>query len=178
MLPSAPQMMFLPPRPYLPLTTVRGVVTYPATPGAFGDAAVRAALARVGLDRLSARLGDIERWDKSLSADEQHALALARLLLHAPQWVFLEDTTASMNEEQLALVRSIFANELAGAAVIGTNVSPALDGFFTRTVHVRRVAPDHPVLVHDRGRFAQRGATLGAVPAPIRAKPPAKVAAV
>ena len=48
--------MFLPQRPYFPLGTLREVVAYPASPERFGDDAIRAALADVGLPALASRL--------------------------------------------------------------------------------------------------------------------------
>src|SRR5262245_15366977 len=84
LLPPPEQVMFMPPRPYLPFTTLRAAITYPDQPDGFADAAIHAALERVGLGRLIVRLAEKERWDRSLSADEQQRLALARLILHAP----------------------------------------------------------------------------------------------
>ncbi|MGE0164962.1 MAG: ABC transporter ATP-binding protein/permease [Dongiaceae bacterium] len=154
--PPPQDVMYMPPRPYLPASTLRAAVTYPADPGRFEDAAVSAALKRVGLDRLIVRLGDRERWDKVLTADEEQRLALARLLLHAPMWVFFEDTTSCMNEEHCRLIRSIFGSELATASVIGIGSSPALDGFYTRTLNFRRLhGPAHPA-VRQQHRTAPR----------------------
>lgn len=135
--PPAQHVMFVPARPYLPLTTLRAAVTYPDDAAVFDDSAVRAALVRVGLEHLVARIAEQERWDKTLSPDEQHRLALARLLLHAPHWVFLEDTS-SLGREHQQLLRGIFDDELADAAVIGCAISPDLAGFYPRTVHLRR----------------------------------------
>jgi len=139
LLPPADDVMFMPPRPYLPFTTLCAAVTYPDHPEGFGDAAIHAALERVILGRLIPRLAEKERWDKSLSADEQQRLALARLVLHAPTWVFFEDTTPYMTAEHCALVRSIFAKELAATSVIGIGSNPALIGFYARTIRLRRL---------------------------------------
>ena len=132
--------MFMPQRPYLPLGTLRAAVCYPADPDRFADAAVRAALVRVGLGRLVASLDHGERWDKLLPLDEQQRLAFARLLLHAPRWVFLDDATAVLDEEHRWLMLSIFERELAGATVIGVSRRPADDDFYTRTLRLHRVA--------------------------------------
>jgi vitamin B12/bleomycin/antimicrobial peptide transport system ATP-binding/permease protein len=149
--PPPQDVMYMPPRPYLPAATLRAAITYPAEAGRFDETAVCGALKRVGLDRLIARLGAKERWDKVLSTDEQHRLALARLLLHAPTWVFFEDTASCMNEEHCRLIRSIFGSELATASVIGIGTSPALDGFYTRTLHFRRLqGTAHAVRPHLR----------------------------
>ena len=137
LVPPARHVMFVPARPYLPLTTLRAAVTYPDDAAVFDNAAVQAALRRVGLEHLVPRIGEQERWDKILSPDEQHGLALARLLLHAPQWVFLEDTS-SLGREHQQMLRGIFDAELAHAAVIGCAISPDLAGFYKRTIHLRR----------------------------------------
>jgi putative ATP-binding cassette transporter len=79
-----------------------------------------------------------------LSAGEQQRLALARLLVHAPQWVFFEDVMSSMSEDDCQLMRSIFARELASSTVIGIGSGPALNGFYHRTIRMRRISADHP----------------------------------
>jgi putative ATP-binding cassette transporter len=142
LLPPRASMMFLPERPYIPLGTLRAAVTYPADPRSFADAAVHAALGRVGLERLVTSLDRKERWDKCLALDEQQRLAFARLLLHAPSWVFLENATASLTEEQCRLMHSIFDAELAHATVIGIGRGPGQNGFYAQTLRLeRRPAP-------------------------------------
>jgi putative ATP-binding cassette transporter len=135
--PPAHQVMFVPARPYLPLTSLRAAVTYPDDAAMFDDSALHTALNRVGLGHLIPRLGDQERWDKILTPEEQHGISFARLLLHAPQWVFLEDTSSISREHQL-LMRRIFAEELAHATVLGCASSPELAGFYGRTIGLRR----------------------------------------
>ncbi len=141
LVPPAREVMFVPARPYLPLTTLRAAVAYPDDAAVFDDGAICAALERVHLGHLIPRLGERERWDKLLSQDEQQSLALARLLLHAPNWVFFEDTTA-MSREHEALLRSLFGRELAEVTVLGCAAGPALAGFYTRTINLRRHGAD------------------------------------
>jgi putative ATP-binding cassette transporter len=140
LLPPSGEVMFIPSRSYLPLSTLRAAVSYPAGPEAFKVRAICEALERVGADRLIDSLADRQRWDKVLSADEQQSLVLARLLLHAPQWVFFEDSTGGMDDEHFRTMRSIFAAELCTAAVIGCGNKPArLDEFYERTLHLTRL---------------------------------------
>jgi putative ATP-binding cassette transporter len=141
-LPEAGGTVFVPPRPYLPLGMLRSVVTYPAEGGHFDDADVCAALERVGLSRLIGRLDEEERWDRLLSAGEQQRLALTRLLLHKPEWVFFEDVMSAMSEDDCQLMRSIFSHELKSASVVGIGSGPALNGFYHRTIRMRRVPAD------------------------------------
>jgi vitamin B12/bleomycin/antimicrobial peptide transport system ATP-binding/permease protein len=132
-------MMLLPPRPYLPLGTLRAGASYPAAPGRFDQAAVAAALERVGLGHLLAALDQEGRWDKDLALEDQQRLAFARLLLHRPRWVLLDDALGALEEEQRDLMLALFEHELAEAAVVCVGRSPARHGFYDRTLHFRRL---------------------------------------
>jgi putative ATP-binding cassette transporter len=136
-------MMFMPQRPYLPPGTLRAALSYPAEASRF-DASVGAALERVDLAHLAPSLDRDERWDRKLSLDEQQRLAFARLLLHAPRWVFLDDAIGALSEDHRQLVFSIFEQELAGAAVLrfGRDRAP---GSWDRTLHVI-LRPGEPCL--------------------------------
>ena len=61
-------------------------------------------------------LDDEHRWDKDLPLDEQQRLAFARLLLHEPRWVLIDDAMGALDEEHRRLMLSIFEYELAHAA--------------------------------------------------------------
>jgi putative ATP-binding cassette transporter len=135
-LPPRDAMMFMPQRPYLPPGTLRVAVSYPAEPGRFDDPAVGAALARVDLGHLAPSLDQNDRWDRKLSLDEQQRLAFARLLLHAPRWVFLDDAIGALGEDHRQLVFSIFQHELAGAAVLRFGRDRAPGEIWSRTLHV------------------------------------------
>jgi vitamin B12/bleomycin/antimicrobial peptide transport system ATP-binding/permease protein len=139
-LPPRQSMMFMPQRPYLPLGSLRTAVSYPAEPGRFDDAAVRAALMRVGLGHLVPALDHEQRWDKELPVEEQQRLAFARLLLHQPRWVLIDDAMGALDEEHRQLMLSIFEYELADAAVISIGRSPVHDRFYSRILHFRRLS--------------------------------------
>jgi vitamin B12/bleomycin/antimicrobial peptide transport system ATP-binding/permease protein len=135
-LPPRDAMMFMPQRPYLPPGTLRVAASYPAESGRFDDPAVGTALERVDLGHLVQALDQNDRWDRKLSLDEQQRLAFARLLLHAPRWVFLDDAIGALAEDHRQLVLSIFEHELADAAVLRFGRDRAPGGIWTRTLHV------------------------------------------
>jgi putative ATP-binding cassette transporter len=137
-LPPRQSMMFMPHRPYLSLGSLHAAVSYPGEPERFTSAAASAALVRVGLDHLVPSLDREERWDKKLSLDEQQRLAFARLLLHQPRWVLLDDAMGALEDEHRREMLSIFDHELTDAAVISIGRSAAHDGFYTRTLQFYR----------------------------------------
>jgi vitamin B12/bleomycin/antimicrobial peptide transport system ATP-binding/permease protein len=138
-LPPRDAMMFMPPRPYLPLGSLRAGASYPAPAERFDHTAVAAALERVGLRHLLAVLDREERWDKDLSLEEQQRLAFARLLLNRPRWVLLDDALGALDAEHRQLMLSIFDHELVQTAVVSIGRGPARSGFYDRTLHFRRV---------------------------------------
>jgi putative ATP-binding cassette transporter len=161
-LPPRRSMMFMPQRPYLPLGSLHAAVSYPAEPERFESAEVGAALERVGLDYLVPSLDHEQRWDKDLSLDEQQRLAFARLLLHQPRWVLLDDAMGALEEDHRRLMLSIFEDELADAAVISIGRSPAHNGFYSRILHFRRLS-EGAVPLRPRSRPTPSVAAFAAV---------------
>jgi putative ATP-binding cassette transporter len=134
--PPPEAMAFLPQRPYLPLGTLRNALSYPSAPDAFPDADVRKALERCDLGSLTAKLDQTERWDKELSLGEQERLAFARLLLHKPGWVFLDEATAALDEESQRRVMRLFDDELKQTTVLSIGHRPDLAVYHTRTLQL------------------------------------------
>lgn len=134
--PPPETMAFLPQRPYLPLGTLRNAVVYPSPSDAFSDAEVGQALERCGLGNLIAKLDQVDRWDKELSLGEQERLAFARLLLHKPSWVFLDEATAALDEDSQARVMGLFNSELKDTTVMSIGHRPDLAVYHTRTLQL------------------------------------------
>jgi putative ATP-binding cassette transporter len=91
--------LFLPQRPYIPLGTLRHVVSYPNTPDTYKREDIVQALNDVGLASFVPRLDQDELWAQQLSGGEQQRVALARALLAKPDWLFLDEATASLDAE-------------------------------------------------------------------------------
>jgi putative ATP-binding cassette transporter len=130
--PSRDHAVFLPQRPYLPLATLRDAICYPAAVGTFSDAAIREALDLVDLHALGERLDESEPWDQQLSVDEQQRLVFARVLLHQPSWLVMDDATAALDEAMERRVYDLLGRKLPGAGVVSIINRPGAASFFQR----------------------------------------------
>ena len=132
--------LFLPQRPYIPLGTLRHAVTYPMRGEDFDDAQVAAALTDAELPDLLPRLDSGELWTQTLSGGEQQRLAIARALLLAPDWLFLDEATANLDPEAEQEVYAMLRRRLPRTTIVSITHQPEV-----AAVHDRR-------LVFTRGR--------------------------
>ncbi|HRK23769.1 MAG TPA: ABC transporter ATP-binding protein/permease [Beijerinckiaceae bacterium] len=116
--PDAEGLMFLPPRPYLPLGSLREAVCYPDPPERFSEAAVQSAMQRCGLGGRIDRLDHVRRWDRDLTIGEQQRLTFARLILHRPALVIMDEATSALDEPGQAGLIRLFDEELKDSAVL------------------------------------------------------------
>jgi putative ATP-binding cassette transporter len=138
-LPPRPGMMFLSHSAYLPLGELRAAVTYPSSPDRFDQRAIAEALDLSGLGYLKPSLTKVDRWDKSLSHDEQLRVVLARMLLRKPSWVILDAATDGLNVERRRMIQSLIATELPRAAVIALSRELHDPDFFSRVIRLEKV---------------------------------------
>ena len=138
-MPSGNGMMFLPQRPYLPLGSIRAAVAYPGDPESFSREDVKSVLERVQLDHLIPLMEEEERWDKSLSLDQQQRLVFARLILHKPGYVVLDDVGAALAEEHRQLMYELFKDELGKSTVVNITRTEPTDSFYHRTIRLRHM---------------------------------------
>jgi putative ATP-binding cassette transporter len=130
--PIEAKVMLVPQRPYFPLTTLAGAITYPAKVGTFDEARLVDALTAVGLSRLAPRLAEEAHWNRMLSVGEQQRLAIARALLYAPDYLLLDEATAALDEPAEAMLYRLLQERLPGTAIISIGHRSTLGAFHRR----------------------------------------------
>ena len=102
--------MFLSQVPYLPLGDLRAVLSYPNVESEIPDEQLVSVLEDVALGNLADRLDETPDWSKTLSPGEQQRIAFARVLLHKPKVIFLDESTSAIDEgQEFALYRLLRA---------------------------------------------------------------------
>src|SRR2546427_434147 len=96
--PRGARLLVLPQKPYLPIGSLRDVVSYPRPADGVDDARLREALAAVGLPGLASRLDEDGHWALQLSPGEQQRIAFARALVQKPDCFFLDEATSGVDE--------------------------------------------------------------------------------
>ena len=137
-IPAKATLMMLPQRPYFPVGSLYAAIVYPAEVGAFSSDRVREILIAVGLPQLASRLDEEAHWNRMLSLGEQQRLGLARAFLHQPQYLFLDEATASLDEASEAALYKLLEKRLPRTTIVSIGHRSTLEAFHQRKVVLRR----------------------------------------
>lgn len=116
--PGNGRKLSLPQKPYLPIGSLRDAICYPAKSGAFADAEIVEALKLCRLDDFVDRLDEAAHWEQVMSPGEQQRLAFARALLNKPEWLFLDEATAALDDASQDYLYSLIAKRLPNTSVV------------------------------------------------------------
>ncbi len=136
--PNGARRMTLPQRPYFPIAPLAAAVAYPAEPGQYEPAKVAELIAAVGLPALAARIEEETHWNRMLSLGEQQRLGIARALLHRPDYLFLDEATASLDEPAEAALYKLITERLPQTTVVSIGHRATLAAFHKRRLSLTR----------------------------------------
>ena len=131
-IPKGARIMLLPQRPYIPIGSLRAAITYPAAPETFDDATLREVVEAAKLDAFLDKLDVEDVWSQRLSGGEQQRLSVARALLAKPDWLFLDEATASMDEPMEYAIYQILKRRLPKATIVSIGHRSTLAQFHER----------------------------------------------
>jgi putative ATP-binding cassette transporter len=143
--PKNAQVMMLPQRPYFPIATLASAVVYPAEPGAFSNDQIAEAIRACGLPALVERMDEESHWNRMLSLGEQQRLGIARALLHKPDFLFLDEATASLDEPSEAALYKLLQERLKGCTIVSIGHRATLTKFHRRRLVLVPEAGTHRV---------------------------------
>ena len=146
--PHGAKLMMLPQRPYFPIASLEAAVCYPSEPGTFAPTRITEVLNAVGLPALAQRLSDEAHWNRILSLGEQQRLGIARAILQAPDYLFLDEATASLDEPSEARLYRLLQERLPHATIVSIGHRSTLTEFHDRHLSL------HPEGDHHRIREA------------------------
>lgn len=136
--PAGARVLFLPQKPYIPIGSLRDAVKYPDEHSKASDADIVAALQATGLGHLADRLDEVAHWSNVLSGGEQQRLAAARAVVFKPDWLFMDEATASLDEAAEAMVYGALKKWLPAATLVSIGHRPTLRQWHDRQLELKR----------------------------------------
>ena len=108
----------------------------PPPENTYKDEELVVVLRQAGLGRLSLSLNRDARWDKELADEEQYRLALARILLHKPRWVVIDEALDALDDDARNRVMTLFTTGLHQAAIVNIGRPETKHHYFERVLHL------------------------------------------
>ncbi len=136
-IPKTRRLLFLPQRAYMPIATLRQVLSYPDQSPGHSDAAYQQALLDARLPHLIPRLDEEADWALELSGGEQQRIGFARVFLYRPDWLFMDEATSALDEETEQALYTLMRDRLPGLTMISAAHRSAVARFHQRrlTLH-------------------------------------------
>jgi vitamin B12/bleomycin/antimicrobial peptide transport system ATP-binding/permease protein len=132
------KLLVLPQRPYVPAGTLRRAVNYPDAAHSRSAGETAEVLEKVELGHLADRLDEEGPWDQILSGGEKQRLAFARLFLHRPDIIVLDEATAALDSRSQDRLMGLLSREFTDATVISIGHRPELAAFHQRKIVLER----------------------------------------
>ncbi|OZI18512.1 hypothetical protein CAL26_12355 [Bordetella genomosp. 9] len=130
--------LFLPQMAYVPDGTLKQAVCYPDSAEAYSDAECADVLRLCRLEAYAGQLDVVDAWSRRLSPGEKQRLAFARALLLKPDFLFMDESTSSLDTDTERHLYETLLQRLPRAAIVSVAHRDTLARFHT---HEMRVGP-------------------------------------
>jgi putative ATP-binding cassette transporter len=132
------KLMMLPQRPYIPIGSLRRAATYPDPSDSKEIKEIATAFKHVGLGHLVDKIEDEAPWDQTLSGGEKQRLAFARIFLHNPDIIVLDEATAALDPESQDKLMELLSKQPEETTLVSVGHRPELEAFHNRKVVLER----------------------------------------
>jgi ABC-type uncharacterized transport system fused permease/ATPase subunit len=142
----ARRQLFLPQKSYLPIGTLKEILCYPSESAAFTDDQCRHALQLCRLSQLGERLDRAADWSRQLSPGEQQRIAIARVLLQRPDFLFLDEATNALDGESESAIYGLLFRQLSHTAIVSISHNGEIDGLHSLSIQLtpRKTVSEEP----------------------------------
>jgi putative ATP-binding cassette transporter len=135
-IPTGIRLLVLPQRPYLPEGSLRDAITFPRATVGCEDARIVGLLTEVGLSRLAEHLDEQAHWQQRLSLGEQQRLTVIRAILFEPDWLLLDEATASLDEPAERMVYTLMRERLPSTTIVSVGHRSTLKTLHSRSIDI------------------------------------------
>ncbi len=132
------RVFLLPQRPYVPIGSLRRAATYPEPAESRSAEEVAEAFKRVGLAHLVDRIDEEGPWDQTLSGGEKQRLAFARIFLHKPDIIVLDEATAALDPASQDQLMEHLVEHPEETTLVSVGHRPELEAYHSRKIVLER----------------------------------------
>ncbi len=130
------QLLILPQKPYFPINTLRNCLLYPNLAKEISDQELYRVLEVCSLQILKGRLDEVNDWLAILSLGEQQRLNFARVILSKPNYLIMDEPTASMDKALENKLFTVLFQELPDITLLTIGHAPSLRELHSRCIEL------------------------------------------
>jgi putative ATP-binding cassette transporter len=134
--PAERGVLFLPQKPYFPLGTLRQAVLYPARNNSITGEKLAEVLHMCKLSTLLPLIDSETDWTKNLSLGELQRLSIARVIVHQPKWIFLDETTSCIDTNMEIEMYQLLKEKLSASSLITIGHKDTLKAYHNRILEL------------------------------------------
>lgn len=136
--PAGKHVMYLPQKPYMPMGTLTEAILFPDKINPELEKNIESILHDCHLDGLIPRLSEVAHWSEQLSPGEQQRIAFARVLLHKPDWVFLDESTSMLDLANESHLYNMLRERLPDCTIVSVGHHPSVDVFHDQIINMSK----------------------------------------
>ena len=137
-LPEKQRVMYLPQRPYMPIGTLAEAILFPDKKQPELEKHLEQVLQDCRLENFIPRLQEVASWSEQFSPGEQQRIAFARVLLHKPDWVFLDESTSMLDLANEKHLYHLLKEKLPHCSIVSVGHRPSLDALHEHIINVEK----------------------------------------
>lgn len=145
--PKNKRVMYLPQTPYMPMGTLAEAILFPDKKDPELEKHLEKVLRDCHLSAFIPRLNESARWSEQLSPGEQQRVAFARVLLHKPHWVFLDESTSMLDLANEAHLYNLLHEQLPHCSIITVAHHSSVDNFHNHVLNIAKYSHPAPLTV-------------------------------
>lgn len=137
-LPKHNHIMYLPQKPYMPMGTLAEAILFPDKKNPELEKHLEKAMHDCHLSAFISRLQESAHWSEQLSPGEQQRIAFARVLIHKPDWVFLDESTSMLDLANEKHLYNILHERLPQCSIITVAHHASVDDFHDHVLNMSK----------------------------------------
>jgi len=154
-MPQNSKIMFLAQKPSLPNDSLRAVLAYPKDRDTYTDKQYIKVLKQVGnMEELISQLDVVDQWSRRLSPGQQQRISFARALLAKPDWLFLDETTASLDPDSEIKMYQLVKNKLVNTTFVSIAHRPSVQFFHDKIVNFKGLDENGDLIITEEFSIA------------------------